>query len=402
MPKLTKRTIEKLTPNERDFFAFDDEMPGFGVRVLPSGRKTFLVQYRAKGRTRRVKIGVFGTVTADEARTEAKKLLGDVARGDNPAEEIAHDRKAPTLTAVCDRFMDQHAAIRCKPRTQLDYQKIIDRIVRPKLGTRKVSDLTRSDIAQLHHEMRDRPYMANRTLALLSKLFNLTELWGLRPDGSNPCRHVRKYREVQRERFLSADELTRLGAVLEEVEREGSETQSAINAIRLLILTGCRLSEIQFLKWENVQPPYLVLVDSKTGARKIPIDNAVADVLTSIRRVSDNPYVIPGKVPGQALTDLRHPWGRIRTRAGLDGVRLHDLRHTYASHALGAGLPLEMVGKLLGHTQMQTTMRYAHLADEPIRDAARMVGGNVANLIGRSTATSDTNVATLEYQSAKL
>lgn len=400
MAKLTKRTVESLAPTDRDFLVFDDELPGFGVRVMPSGRKTFLVQYRAKGRTRRVKIGTFGALAPEAARTEAKKLLGDIARGENPAEDIAHDRRAPTLAAMCDRFMDQHAAIRCKPRTQHDYRKIIDRVIRPKLGTRKIGDITRSDIARLHHDMRDRPYMANRTLALLSKLFNLTELWGLRPDGSNPCRHVSKYREVQRERFLSHTELTCLGKVLEKCERKGLETQSAINAIRLLILTGCRLSEIQFLKWEHVQPPYLVLPDTKTGARKIPIDNAVADVLASIERAPGNPYVIAGKVPGQPLSDLRHPWGRIRERAKLEDVRIHDLRHTYASHALEAGLSLEMVGKLLGHTQMQTTMRYAHLADEPIRDAARMVGGNVANLLSANRKRDEKNVAVLKRQSA--
>ena len=389
MPKLTKRTVETLAARDSDYFVFDDELPGFGVRVLPSGRKTFLVQYRAGGRTRRVKIGVFGTVTADEARKAARGYLGDVAHGANPAEAVYQDRKSPTLSYICDRFIDDHVAHRCKPTTQRDYQACIDLYIKPALGTRKIGDVIRADIAQLHHDMRHKPSQANRALAVLSKLFNLVEVWGLRPDGSNPCRHVHKYPEEKRERYLSADEVSCLAATLDAVEAEGSETAAAVNAFRLLLLTGCRLREIQTLKWDYVSPPYLLLPDSKTGARKIPIDDAVGDVLDRIERVPDNPYVIVGKLPGQHLTDLQHPWRRIRKRAGLEGVRIHDLRHTYASHAISNGLPIEMVGKLLGHTQMQTTMRYAHLVDEPVRAAASRVASGLSGLMKRSGPSDD-------------
>lgn len=383
MAKISKRTIEALTPQETDFFLWDDELKNFGVRVMPSGRKTFLVQYRAKGRTRRVKIGVFGSVTPDEARQKAKRLLGEVAHGEDPAEEIAVDRKSPTVAAVCERFLQEHVAIRCKPSTEIGYRGMVERQIKPAFGTRRITDITRPDISKLHFEMRDRPHLANRTLSVLSKMFNLCELWGIRPDGSNPCRHVPKYRETARERFLSPEEIASVGAVLDQAETEGSETKPACDAIRLLILTGCRLGEIQTLKWEYVQPPYLVLPDSKTGGRRIPISSDVEAVLASITRVEGNPYVLVGKNEGQYLAEIRHPWKRLQKRAGLGAVRLHDLRHTYASNALANGVPLEVVGKLLGHTQYQTTLRYAHLADGPLRDAAAHVAHGIGGALTR-------------------
>lgn len=207
---------------------------------------------------------------------------------------------------------------------------------------------------------------------------------GLRPEGTNPCRHVKKYEEKKRERYLTTEELSQLSETLNAVHAEEPSSRPAVNAIRLLILTGCRLGEIQTLKWEYVDPPYLRLPDSKTGARKIPLGEGAERVLANIEREEDNPYVIAGRVKGQHLTDLQRPWRRIRKRADLNDVRLHDLRHTYASHALASGLPIEMVGKLLGHSQIQTTMRYAHLADDPVREAAERVSATLNNSLMQS------------------
>lgn len=376
--KLSKRTVDGLEPGEADYIVFDENLPGFGVRVLPSGRKTFLVQYRAGGRTRRVKIGMFGAITVDDARTEARKITGSVARKENPAEQIAQERRAPTMANVCERFMTDYVAVKCKASTAAEYRRSVDLFIKKEFGSHKIQDITRADVSGLHHRMRNIPYQANRTLGVLSKLFNLCEVWGLRPDGSNPCRHVQRYREQKKERFLSAEELSRLGTVLDASERDGSEPRPVINALRLLVLTGCRLREIQTLKWEYVKPPYIELPDSKTGARKIHLDDAAIVVLESVERIAGNPYVITGIVEEQHLTDLQRPWRRIRKLAGLDNVRIHDLRHTYASNALAAGLPIEMVGKLLGHTQIQTTMRYAHLADDPVRQAAKLVSSGLS------------------------
>ncbi|AUQ65459.1 site-specific integrase [Phaeobacter inhibens] len=382
MPKLTKRTVEALMPEAKDYFLWDSQIAGFGVRVMPSGAKTYQAQYRKGGRTRRVSVGRHGKITVEEARKLAKEIMGQVAKGENPAEELSQHRKAPTVAALCERFFEAHAKERCKPSTQKEYRRAIDLFIVPALGSFKVVDVERRDIAELHHKFRDKPYQANRTLGVLSKLFNLAEIWGLRPDGSNPCRHVPKYREVKRERFLSQQELQRLGQVLTEVEREGRETPHMVAAFRLLILTGCRLGEIQTLKWDYITANGMELPDSKTGARRIPLPQPARDVLARLPRSPGNPYVIEGKLPGQYATDLQHPWRRIRDRAGLCGVRIHDLRHTYASNAVSAGMPIQMVGRLLGHTQIQTTMRYAHLADDPVRQAAEENAARLGSLVG--------------------
>ncbi len=375
MARLTKRTVEALPTATRDYIAFDDEVKGFGVRVLPSGQKTYLAQYRSGGRTRRVKIGRHGVLTADQARAKAKELLGAVAKGDNPAQEISDHRRAPTIATLCERFYREHVEERCKPTTQREYKRAIELYIKPAIGAFKTGDVSRADISRLHHSLRERPYQANRTLSVLSKMFNLAELWGLRPDGSNPCRHVRKFQERKRERFLSTQELARLGQALERAREEGTESPYAVAAFQLLILTGCRLSEIQKLKWEYVGAGYLNLPESKTGARRIPLAPETQAILERLTRVPGNPYVIASEAEGQHVRNLHHPWRRISKRAGLDHVRIHDLRHTYASNAVMQGLNIVMVGKLLGHSQVQTTMRYAHLADDPVRNAANQVTG---------------------------
>ena len=370
MPKLTKRAVDALSPKAKDYFVWDTQIAGFGIRIMPSGAKTYQAQYRKGGRTRRVSVGRHGKITVDEARKLAKEIMGLVAKGENPAEDISQHRKAPTIAALCERFFESHVMERCKPSTQKEYRRAIDLFINPALGRFKVVDVERKDVAELHHKFRNKPYQANRTLGVLSKMFNLSEIWGLRPDGSNPCRHVPKYREIKRERYLSQEELRRLGQVLGEAELDGSETPYVIAAFRLLILTGCRLREIQTLQWRFITDQGMELPDTKTGARRIPLPKAARAVLSALPRIDSNPFVIAGKIDGQHITDLQHPWRRIRERAGLIGVRIHDLRHTYASNAVSSGMPIQMVGRLLGHTQLQTTMRYAHLADDPVRQAA--------------------------------
>jgi integrase len=215
-------------------------------------------------------------------------------------------------------------------------------------------------------------------------MFNLAEVWGLRPDGSNPCLHVKRFPEQKRERFLSPEEYAALGKTVRDIERNGSETQSAVNAIRLLMLTGCRLGEIMTLKWDyvNLTARELRLPDSKTGAKVVHFGETVARVLEGIERIDGNPWVITGRKEGGRLTDLQHPWRRIRAQAGLDDVRLHDLRHSFASGALSLGEGLTMIGKLLGHSQVQTTARYAHLANDPVKAAA----GKISDFIGAAIA----------------
>ena len=292
-------------------------------------------------------------------------------------------RKSPTVKALCERFVREHVTVRCKPRTQAEYQRNVDVFIVPRIGSRKVTDIGRADIAELHSAFSHIPYQANRTLGVLSVLFNLAEVWNIRPDGSNPCLHVKKYPESKRARFLSAAEYKALGKALNDAEREQTETQSAITAIRLLMLTGCRLNEIMTLKWDDTYlgDYELRLPDSKTGAKTVHIGQSVVDVMLTVERSNTNPYVIAGKKDGRPLTDLQHPWRRIRGSAGLHDVRLHDLRHSFASGALALGEGLPMIGKLLGHSQVQTTARYAHLANAPIKVAASRIADSISEAL---------------------
>jgi integrase len=378
VPKITKRTVESLSPRTADYFVWDDEMACFGVRVMRSGIKSYVVQYRTGGRTRRSAFSRVGTMTPDDARKHARGLLAAVDKGQDPVGNMSAHRRSPTVADVCERFLSQYVAVRCKRKTQIDYRHSVNGIIKPKLGAFKIVDVTRADIAKLHHEMRDIPYQANRTLSVLSKMFNLAEVWGLRIDGTNPCRHVPKYKERKRERYLTDEEFQRLGRTLAEAARDGSESMPVINCIRLLILTGARLSEIQTLKWSEVHESYLALSDSKTDARRVVLARGAADLLSRIEHVSGNPYVIPGEVEGQHWISIQRPWRRIRARAKLPDLRINDLRHSFASVAVSDGESLPIVGKLLGHTQPQTTARYAHLAPNPVRLVADRVAAQIA------------------------
>jgi integrase len=380
---ITKRTVDAANPASKDTYLWDAELSGFALKVTPTGRKVYLVQYRLggrKGRTRRVTIGQHGELTPTVARSEAKRLLGEIALGRDPASDRDKAKADRTLAAVLDQFMAEHVASKRKASTAREYQRIAKLYVVPRLGRRPISDIKRQDIAKLHHELAGKPYQANRTLALLSKFFNWAEKHGLRPDGSNPCRHIEKYRESRRERFLSEAELARLGDALREAERDNLATPWAIAAIRLLIFTGARLSEILTLQWDHVDADHglLLLPDSKTGKKAIRLNTPAREVLESVPRLDGNPFVICGERPGQHLVNLQKPWRRIRKAAGLDDVRIHDLRHSFASVGASSGQSLIVIGKMLGHSQPATTARYAHLADDPVKAASDAVGARIA------------------------
>ena len=382
--RITKRTVDALKAHERERVVWDDDLKGFGVRVHPSGRKVYIVKTRYRGRPVKATIGPHGAVTPADARTRAAEMMSDARAGKDLAARNRPDAKAPTMRELGKRFLDEYVPAHCKASTAEEYRRSVELFIDPRIGKRWVPDIQRSDIAALHHDMRETPYQANRTLGVLSKMFNLAELWGLRPDGSNPCRHVKRFREEKRERFLSDAEYRRLGATLKEIEQDGSETPSAVAAVRLLMLTGCRLSEIQTLRWEHVdlEAGELRLPDTKTGAKAVHLGGPAIAVLRGLDRREDNPWVIAGRKPGSHLTDLQHPWRRIRARAGLDDVRIHDLRHSFASGGLLVGEGLPMIGKLLGHTQVQTTARYAHLANDPVKAAANRIASRIADVAG--------------------
>src|SRR5262249_31440383 len=374
--KVTKRTVDQLQCG----VVWDGEIKGFGVRCRASGAKYYVLKVRVGGRQRWITIGRHGSPwTPDNARREAQRLLGLKATGHDPAMERDRQKGAATIAELGTRFLQEYVAQHCRARTAEEYQRAVRQYITPALGRHRIADLTRADVAALHHKYRDRPYQANRSIAVLSKMMNLADAWGLRTDSINPCRHIKKYKEVKRDRYLTLEELRRLGKVLADAQADGKETPFVLAAIWLLILTGARLTEVLTLRWEHVDLRHgvLRLPDSKTGAKPIYLNNAAVQLLRNMPRLQGHRYVIPGNKPGARLINLQKPWRRLRAKAGLNDVRIHDLRHSFASVAAGTGMSLPMIGRLLGHTQASTTQRYAHLATDPVRAAANAIGAEI-------------------------
>ena len=401
--KLTKRIVDGLAAAPSRYTVWDAQLPGFGVRVSLAGQKSFIVRYRPKGRSekRYLTIGRYGVLTVDEARDRAKRTLGSVANGEDPAHEAAARRLTPTLAAVAVEFLKTYVAAKRKPKTLLSYTHALNYHVLPKLGQRRLTDVTRTDVDNLHSTLAAHPFMANYVVTVLSSLYGWAQRSKIIDEGQNPARRIEKFRESRRERFLSRDEFARLGAALREAETIGipyevDETRptakhapkpenrrvvvapDAIAAIRLLMLTGCRLREILNLRWREVdfERGLLLLEELKTGRKTVVLGEAAIEILRKLPRAGE--HVFPGADGEKPRSDLKRPWELIRRRARLDGLRLHDLRHSYASVAVGANLGLPIIGKLLGHTQPSTTQRYAHLADDPLRAASDLIAAKIA------------------------
>jgi integrase len=341
--KITKRSVDalKLADGGAERVLWDSELKGFGVRVQKGGGKSYVLHYRVgTGRSaplRKLTIGRHGSPwTPETARREAKSLLGMIEDGADPAADKLARRQAPIVAELADRFLAEHAEPKRKGSTAAEYKRLLDKIILPALGKRKVADVTRADVTKLHHANRKAPYQANRVLAVLSKMFNLAERWSLRSDESNPCRHVEKFAERKRERMLSPAELARLGDAL--VAYDGSPY--AIAAVKLLVFTGARLGEVLGLRWAwiDFERGEARLPDSKTGAKTLHLPSPALAVMAELPRLDGNPYVIAGAKPGAALVNLEKPWRAIREQAGLDDVRLHDLRHAFASVAASSGM----------------------------------------------------------------
>lgn len=383
MPRITKRVVDAAQKQAKDSYIWDDELTGFGLKVTPAGRKVFLIQYRLpRGRTRRVTIGNLGPITCDEARNQAKMLLGMTKVGKDPAEEKTRAKEELTFGEAIERFESEHIDANTKPATASEYKRVLRLYVPQNIRNRKLSAVTEADIARMHHAVgRDqtaadgtvtvgRPYQANRLVAVLSKLFGWAEKMKLRPKGTNPCQEHQRFKEKARERFLSADELTRLGMALASEPRV-----YVVAAVRLLLFTGARLNEIVSARWDwiDTKQGTLRLPDSKTGAKTVYLNAPALAVLEALPRVDGNPFIIVGDKKGEHLVNMQKPWRAIRKAAGIPDVRLHDLRHTFASVGVTGGGSLPIVGALLGHSQPQTTDRYSHLSNDPLRAASEAI-----------------------------
>lgn len=422
--RITAQTVKSILPRDQEYTIWDESLPGFGIRVRTTGAATYVLVYRAgRGRgapVRRYKIGDARKLSPEQGRLQAKTLQGAVASGHDPSAERAIQASAITVSDLAARFLAEHVEPKRKARTADFYRDILDRIVVPEIGSTKANKLTRGRVAQLHHKLRETPFQANRVLATIGSMYTFADRVGIVPDGFNPARRIEKYKERRRERFLSTEELQRLGDALREAETVGIPWELedskpiskhvpkqritkidpfAAAAIRLLIFTGARLSEILHLKREHIdfERGLLLLPDSKTGQKTIVLNAPALAVLANLPQVGE--YVIAGKSSDNPRADLQRPWRMISKRAGLEGVRIHDLRHTHASVGAASGLGLPIIGKLLGHTQASTTQRYAHLDNNPLRQASEHIGGQLASALGEP-ATRDAEIIPVARKTA--
>jgi integrase len=328
----------------------------------------------------------------EKARDRARKLLQAVREGGDPLADKTKASKALTVRELGELYLTRHAEAKKRPSSVKADKQNLKNHVYPALGNRAAIGVTRADIEKLHGDMKATPGAANRTLALLSKMLNLSEAWGIRPEATNPCRHVERYPEHEEGYYLSADESERLGEALAEAERTQIVSRVAIAAIRMLIFTGCRPSEIIGLRWEEIDRDNgflrLGATRSKTGewigAKFIHLSPPALEVLSGLKpykargATEPNPFVFYGRKNG-SLGNLRRPWATVREKAGLPvHVRLYDLRHSFASTGGAGGLSLPIIGKLLGHTSPRTTQRYVHFASDPLRQATAAIGGRIA------------------------
>jgi integrase len=412
MPKLTKKSVDDANVFLKPYLIWDSELRGFGLLVLPSGVKTYILQYRnGARRSRRLTIGRHGALTVSDAREIAREATVAVARGNDPVANKQSYREAPTVSELLERYLSDHVIPHNAESTQKDIRVIVDKKLRPSLGNIKVNDLTRADVAKLHNAMKSTPRRANYVLAVFSKALTLAELWGMRTQNSNPCVGIKRYPENHRTRFLGQDEVKRLLDAMIEAETVGlpwkvegnaskhlakepnQRTQlswQVIGAVRLLLLTGARLSEITLLKWSDVNFVLRTVALPRIKGKKrepFPATASALDILKSLPRVRGSTLVFPRNTDTSKSISkevMESAWQRLRWRAELEDVHIHDLRHTVGTYAAQAGVSGFIVRDLLRHANISTTGRYANFDANPVRDVADIVSARILSCRAKS------------------
>lgn len=388
MPKLTKTLVDNTKPTETDQWVWDSELPGFGIRVQASGRKTYVARYRTHDRVqRKLTLARCSDMPPDRARDLARKAFATVAEGGDPTKERRVEKDAPTMADLQERYMNEHAKpFKKATSTRLDDANWRNHIL-PQLGKKKVKDLKRSDILSLHGSLSEKPATANQVLALLSKALNLCETWEWRPRNSNPCHEVKKYKIRERELILTPVQIRTLNSALDELLSAGEIREPMVNLVRLLMLTGCRLREIMHAQrdWVDHERQLLLLPDSKVGQRKIALSGPAMDIISGI--ATSETWLIPGRRHGQPMDTPYKAWARIKERAGLPTeLRIHDLRHTAGSLGHMAGLSQKQIQIMLGHKQMSTTERYLHGATGDDAVIAAKLGSVITGALNQPAA----------------
>jgi integrase len=395
--KISAAAVRALKPGET---VMDSELPGYLVRRQQGDARIYAVRKAVRGQRHYVTIGEDGRegLTERKARDQALIIIAALRQGRDPAAERLRAKGMPTLAQWAETVLVARIPL-IKPGTARNYRGFIENHLKvAPIGGMRVDEIGRSDITVLHRSLHVTPRAANMVLTFIGVLLAEAVAAGLLPEGSTSVAKIKRYPERKRERFLTQAEVVRLGAVLLKAEAEKAEDPFAIAAIKLLLLTGCRVSEVLTARWSwmDFERAILTLPDSKTGEKVVHLSPAALEVLSSIPRFDDNPYVIVGRKSGGHFVGLQKVWSRIRRAASLeptvlpDGtvepVRIHDLRHSFASFTAADGASLLMIGKLLGHRNPSTTARYAHLVDDPLRRVNDAVGARLAASLGRAAS----------------
>ncbi len=374
--KLSKSTVDKLKPKSKDFIVWDISFPSFGIRVKPSGVKSYLVQYRNRetGQSRRKTLGQHGPLLSfNEAKERATLLLSEVLKGKDPVQEKRDRRIAPSITDLSKLYISEHAIPKKRPKSVREDQAMIHRLIIPVIGQIKLANISTQDIQKLHNNLKNTPYQANRVLSVLSKMFSLAKQWKLISE--NPVIGIEKFHEEKRYRWLSDDELFRLLAALDR-----HQNTTAADAIRLQLLTGARIGEILNAEWTHfdLQSGVWTKPSHHTKQKRtehLPLSNSAIDLLENRKKTlwNNSEFVFSSRSSDGPIKDLKKFWKQVLISANIKDYRIHDNRHTHASHLVSSGVSLAIVGRLLGHTNPTTTARYAHLADQPLRDAVNLM-----------------------------
>ena len=367
------RRVRAAKPRETRYDIRDDVIPGLSPRVFPSGARSFALARMARGRRRYATIGDAEAMTIPEARAEARRLIAaftETVKNDGGPRTPGHP-----MDAFAEEFLDRQAR-HWKPRTRECNARIVRKDILPAFADFTVDSITVEQVRDWFAAMSDRPGLANRAMPVLSMMMRMAELWGYRAHNSNPCKNTRRYRMKPAERFLTADEMARLNAAL---TRDEFWCPHVVAIVRLLMLTGCRFGEIAALEWDWFRGRRIHLPDSKSGPRTVWLSSAAREIIDAIPRYRpDCPYLFPARPPTRPIDNIAFQWDRIRDEAGLPGLRLHDLRHTWASTAAMNGVDMVTIAKLLGHALVETTERYVHLSDQSVTDAANRVSNRIS------------------------
>ena len=390
--KLTKSAVDAAQPQAEAVELRDTLVPGFLCKITPAGRKVFMLQYRTNaGERRKPSLGLYGELTVEQARSLAQEWLAQVRRGGDPAAEKAEARQAPTVKELCTKFMEDYSKKRNKLSTQAGYQAVINRNIIPLLGRKKVQDVKRPEIAGLMEKLSYKQTEANKVFSVLRKMFNMAEVWGYRPDGTNPCRHVPMFPAGKSTHLISDEEMGNLFRQLDKIESEGLENYVIPLGIRLQFEFAGRRSEIIALEWNwvDLQNRRVVWPDSKTGGMSKPMSEEAYRLLSTAPRQEGSRYVLPSPShAGKHLTTGEYygGWSRALKAAGATHVGTHGIRHRSATDIANSGIPVKVGMALTAHKTVVMFMRYVHTEDKPVREAAELVANRRKTVTGMQGA----------------